>query len=402
MEPDITSKLIVYPSENGDSFLLKAGSVNLLIDGGYVNTYKNHIKGDLEEISRVGGELSLIVVTHIDQDHISGILKLFEENQAERLIKISRVWHNSYRHLQFEKEFGDREPTTKDDFLDEIKGSSYLKEVVESSNHTISAKHGSSLSAMLLSGSYSWNDEFENKAVSTENKLFIDLPNDVHIKLLSPNNEKLRRLDKEWHKELKRKGYLAGVNPTVYYDDAFEFMVARHKEKPRYREKNIASSIPDVENLAKGSFFEDRSPTNGSSIAFVLEYSGKKLLFLGDSHPSVVVQSLKSIYSSEKWPLQFDVIKLSHHGSWSNNSPELFTLIDAPKYIISTNGKGHGHPDEETIASVVSRESEYIRELYFNYPSEKATSFDVAELRERFRYSIIQGDGKSPIQIDLK
>ena len=44
--------LTIYPANNGDSFLLEIKDKIILIDGGYVDTYKNYIKPKLFELSK--------------------------------------------------------------------------------------------------------------------------------------------------------------------------------------------------------------------------------------------------------------------------------------------------------------------------------------------------------------
>lgn len=90
----------ILPALNGDCFLITARETNILIDGGYVNTYNEFLKPLLLEMASQGKELSLVVVSHIDADHISGILKFIEENEAENIIPIQNIWHNAFRHLQ--------------------------------------------------------------------------------------------------------------------------------------------------------------------------------------------------------------------------------------------------------------------------------------------------------------
>lgn len=51
----------------------------ILIDGGYVDTYENYLLPTLKEIAARGGELDVVVVTHIDGDHISGIIRMMED-----------------------------------------------------------------------------------------------------------------------------------------------------------------------------------------------------------------------------------------------------------------------------------------------------------------------------------
>ncbi|WP_244077728.1 hypothetical protein, partial [Aeromonas caviae] len=67
-------------------------------------------------------------------------------------------------------------------------------------------------------------------------------------------------------------------------------------------------------------------------------------------------------------PVIFDAIKVSHHGSLHNTNVELLSLIDAPIYLISSDGSRHGHPDFEVLAEIVDRPA---RESANKYPTNK-------------------------------
>lgn len=58
---------------------------------------------------------------------------------------------------------------------------------------------------------------------------------------------------------------------------------------------------------------------------------GKKILFLGDSHPCIIEQELRSLYG--EGPIWFDAVKVSHHGSSGNTSPSLLKLIDSANFF---------------------------------------------------------------------
>ena len=59
-----------------------------------------------------------------------------------------------------------------------------------------------------------------------------------------------------------------------------------------------------------------------------LDLCNVKILLLADSHPSVIVASLRALYYSETQKLTVDYMKVSHHGSRYNTSPELLSLIN--------------------------------------------------------------------------
>lgn len=65
----------------------------------------------------------------------------------------------------------------------------------------------------------------------------------------------------------------------------------------------------------------DKSETNASSIILVAEVNNKKILLPGDSTPDVLLKTLKSYNHGEK--MNFDLVKLPHHGSYKNITHEI-------------------------------------------------------------------------------
>ena len=133
----------------------------------------------------------------------------------------------------------------------------------------------------------------------------------------------------------------------------------------------------------------------------MFEKNDKKLLFLADSHPSMILESLKKHYSEDDFPIEFDIIKVSHHGSVTNTSKKLLEVIDSKNYIISSDGSKFGHPNIETIARIINRKSDFIRNLYFNYPPKFISELDDVSLKEKYLFEVCLPKEKSPIEIEL-
>lgn len=391
-------KITVFPACNGDSFLLETETSIVLIDGGYVDTYKRYLKPKFIKLRSEGKKISCIIVTHIDSDHISGIIKFIEENKFNELIEVDFVWHNSFNQI---KNIDDGLVFNGKD-ISELTVNYLLKEEIDTTNKDISAVQGSTLASLLKKNNYNWNTTFEHNIVSADSEAEI-INNDITFKILSPNNDKLRELKKYWKKELYKKGFSSNENLTDFNEDAFEYILSLEKEKKRLAKKNVSSSSEiNIEDLLKESFIEDDTATNGSAIAFILEYKNFKLLFLADSHPSTIIQSLKKYYKEEEFPIKFDLIKIAHHGSKNNTSHELLNYIDSEKYIFSTNGLIHNHPDKETIARIIHRKAEYTRNLYFNYPLEAINVFKSDSIMEKYNFKIIEGLDNKPIEINFQ
>ena len=95
--------VLSFKAENGDAFLIKFDNgQNILIDMGMPKTYENEIRQELIKLKEQEQKIDLLIISHIDEDHIGGAIKFLEENKNNEIIEISEIWHNSYKHLQFE------------------------------------------------------------------------------------------------------------------------------------------------------------------------------------------------------------------------------------------------------------------------------------------------------------
>ncbi|MBH0018648.1 AVAST type 1 anti-phage system MBL fold metallo-hydrolase Avs1a [Pseudoalteromonas sp. NGC95] len=383
--------ITMFPASYGDSFFVSVGEddLDILIDSGFSFTYEDHIKPKLTELNTKNKSLDFLIITHIDADHISGALSLLEANNLSKIIDIKNIWHNSYRHIQ-NKPTNKKEISLKDQrILQQIMANGYKKNrtVVQNHKKNLSVKQGSSLASLIYKGGYNWNKQFNNEAICVENDTNIKLSNNVNLILLSPEKSKLQKLMKFWEKEFRKLGISRAVLDNHFLDDAFEFLVSREKPINKNIKKNISSKEVNIEKLMAEDFEEDNTPTNGSSISFVLEYGSKKILFLGDSHPSIIERALRKQYQQEQ--LWFDAIKVSHHGSHKNTSPSLLSFIDSDIYFISTNGAKFGHPDLTTIARIIGRKTSISRKMIFNYETKISKYFDNEELKKTYNYSIV-------------
>ena len=77
----------------------------MLVDGGTSQTYEKDLKPTLEALLHKERKIDLVVLSHIDNDHILGLLDLFEdiktnkESKNDNVIHIGRLWHNSFSDI---------------------------------------------------------------------------------------------------------------------------------------------------------------------------------------------------------------------------------------------------------------------------------------------------------------
>ena len=353
-------RLKMYPAKNGDAFLVDAGGRYFLIDAGFASTYRDFIAADLAYLATLGGRLDLVVCTHIDADHIGGLLEFFSHNgtPGKRGIEVGAVWHNSLRSLPA--------PTTEPDdirdqmVLEAIRRRGFPK-APTSLPDPISARQGSSLAKLLRQHGYNWNLGSGSTCISEGHAL--SLPQDVFVHVIGPTTVRLEELRDMWLAEARKLGYKGSSQPSDLTEDAYEMWCA----------SVLARSAPQAETIsANGSlglsevYTPDTSIPNSSSITLIISAGSKRVLFLGDAWAEDVVAKLRSLYATTT-PIIFDAIKVSHHGSFHNTSVDLLSLVDSPCFLISSDGTRHGHPDFEVLAEIVDRPAPFKRHLFFNY-----------------------------------
>jgi len=375
----------MFKAENGDAFLLNFDNKqNILIDMGTPNTYEDEIKEELLELSQSGQKIDLLVVSHIDNDHIGGVIEFIKDNKEHNIIKVDEVWHNSYRHLNFTKKKVEKINQKYKTILENIK-SRYTPQVRKEGTSDITFEQGSSLASLLYKYNYSWNKSFCNEAIFTDNVVSKKIK-DINIILLSPNQKKLDRLSSQWLSDLEDELYGFELSDEDLFNDAFEFYMSNKSSQDILL--NDCSSSIDI-NLKKLAEYKakDNSATNGSSLAFIIEYKGKKLLFLGDAHEDIILEKL-NILKDDAYELKFDLVKVSHHGSKNNISNEMLNLISTDKFLFSTNSKYHSHPDAECLAKVILTNTDKKKELIFNYKTDNSEKIGDVEFYKTYNYSV--------------
>ncbi len=373
--------LKMYPAKNGDAFLVDAGGTYLLIDAGFATTYQDFIAPDLAQLAQKGTRLDLVVCTHIDADHIGGLLEFFSQNgtPAKRGIEVDAVWHNSLRSLPA--------PTAGPDsiydgvVLEAIRRRGFPRPPTSSPN-PISARQGSSLAKLLRQQSYAWNSGNGSKCISEG--YMHTLPGDVSLHVIGPTTARLEDLRNLWLSEVKRLGYKGSSQPSDLVDDAYEMWCASMPDRSNPQATPIAASG----NLRLAEVYTpDTSIPNGSSITFIVSAGNKRVLFLGDAWAEDVVAKLRSLHAPTT-PLIFDAIKVSHHGSLHNTSVELLSVVDSPRFLISSDGTRHGHPDFEVLAEIVDRPAPFTRHLFFNYETAATKRLELHTSRSGTAFSV--------------
>ena len=311
----------------GDSIWISHNQKNIVIDGG---------KSSVAIIERYGKmpqeeSIDLLVVTHIDSDHIAGVIALVEHLKKRNEIgRIKQVWFN---------------------FPKKEKSDEY------------SVPEGNTLSASLCKvAGLNWNN---NTSELIGGRVCVG---DIKLHVLAPDYDVANDY------KPKAPDELGGKNAD--WDVELKILI-----------KNV-----DDDNL------DDGGP-NSQSIVILVECDGKRVLLPGDCTPNELLNAIRSYNSVNGTPLQLNLMKLPHHGSFRNITKDIMAEIDCSSFVISTNlNKRYLFPNKETIAKLISyrkTENETIN-VYFNYQdalnvlniSEKEQADNCIKLIERCEFSI--------------
>ena len=317
-------KLVCYKAMCGDAFHLSyegesGKSCNLLLDMGHSRTYTTVLKGVVSSLIKDSEKIDVLFLSHIHDDHIGGASKFIKDIQSDNNLKnvVCRWIYNAPRKYVVDNSHDNRDGV----LCGIVSGDNVYEHIATNSPSNV-------------------------KDVIAEQTFDVD---GMKVIILSPDEERLNLLRRKYSN--KRPLCKSETDETSVEAGS----VADDYAKP------LLHFNPD-------SFQEDTNIENASSIAAIFEHKGKRILWLSDSVPSVIITSLSKLGYSETNKLRCDAVLVSHHGSSGNNSLDLFKMIAGERYIISSDGiNRHCLPNKETVARIVAASSERPVSLYFNY-----------------------------------
>ena len=189
----------------------------------------------------------------------------------------------------------------------------------------------------------------------------VNLPGGMNIRVLGRTPERLEDLQRVWKKIIEALKLKPGAAGKI---------LEMPDEKPDAR--GVLGSGRLLDRLLKNEFKEDKSEANGSSIALMLEYDGKRFAALGDGISEDLTEGIDVLARERKSPrLTVAATKLSHHGGKKNTGIDLVKKLRCRNWLISTDGSSYKHPDGESLARVVRYANAGGKPtLHFNYNSE--------------------------------
>ena len=304
-------------AKHGDALLLHYGDHTdpqlILIDGGPRGVYNRFLKKRLNVIRERRADpvpLNIVMVSHVDDDHIAGILDLgFKMNDADAdgrhvPFEIGSMWFNA-----FDDVLGNVEAAA---FRDEGAAASVASELRPTGAIIASVGQGRKLRDLansmgvevnggdnLIVGGFDW-----------------DLGDGLEFRVLGPRQAELDAFQERWDREVRRNGWAT-----------------------RRATAEVAA-------------FLDESATNLASIVGIARQGTKSILLTGDARGDHILSALRESGDLSGNSMKVSVLKVPHHGSDNNVTTGFFRKVRADHYVISGDGN-HGNPEIATLKMIL-------------------------------------------------
>src|SRR5215213_1399074 len=325
--------LDVRRARKGDCLILHFGSKAdpglALIDGGPSSVYKPHLKPRLEQIRKARGldsdaslPVDMLMVSHIDDDHIKGVLDLTKElldakaAQQPLALRIKGVWHNTFDDIIGNSPKELTAAVTAQFGPASLSGEADVDGIdPDAAKVLASVAQGFRLRDDTRGLKLRINPDFNGGLVLAKKKgKSIDLGKGLKFTVVGPMHDEVVALQKDHDTFLKKQA----------------------------KEKEGAASL---------AAFTDTSVANLSSLVVLAEVGKKRILFTGDARGDKVLEGLELVgllKKDDESTMHVDVFKVPHHGSDRNADPVLFRRVTADHYVFSGNGE-HGNPERATL-----------------------------------------------------
>ncbi|MDX1947223.1 MAG: hypothetical protein SFU86_17615 [Pirellulaceae bacterium] len=340
-------------AKHGDSLILHYGHKKaprfIVIDGGPATVFRKWLGPRLEELRAKWGKVStsgvdkvlpidLLMVSHIDDDHLNGVLALFEklEEDGTKPYEIATLWHNAFDDI-----LGNDDDELRKAISSELKtatASGTLVDFVKAIDKEQGKDNSLDRERMAVAANVPQGQRLRNLAKTAKAQVncltladarkaksvklvaaakggskFYDFNDGLKFCIIGPSADRLAALQKEWAKAVRA--------------------AAKKKQKAK----------------ALAAAYLDESAFNLSSIVIVAELGGKRMLLTGDARGDYILEGLIASKLLKKGgAVHFDLLKVMHHGSDRNVEEAFFRQVTADHYVVSADGK-HNNPDMPTL-----------------------------------------------------
>lgn len=357
-------KLRIFQSAQGDCLLLESQDEHLMLcDGGMSSSFRAHVRESLGALRDDNRELDYVYVSHIDNDHITGVLQLLQDEVEWRIFDyqasignpdaeepefprppvIKGLLHNSFRDqigvnakdvedllaAAVPSLFATADPRLVDVALELQDVATAVPEAIKVSR--LAASDALDIPINRIPGTVGpakllfFRDTVQTFDVGS-----------MRFTIVGPGAEELESLKTGWVNWLRA-----------------------NKAAVREIRKELKRRVEEFSNGAEGPplflgdwngvpNYEGVTAPNIASLMFMVEEAGKRLLLTGDSQQDKIIDGLQRTGFLAGAGLHVDVLKVQHHGSENNLDANFARHVSADHYVFCGNGL-HGNPSLDVI-----------------------------------------------------
>lgn len=354
--------LEVLRAKQGDCLMLHWGTDAdprlMLIDGGPDGVYAEQLLPRLQQVHaarKIGRDESLpvdvVMVSHVDDDHIAGIIELAkgqDRRTAPIGLTVDGLWHNSFDDL-----LGippDRRLTAGTRLSDGM--SSVLADLgTQVLDGTVEVGHDEAFDvAEVLAGidqgrtlrddaeklGWELNSVAGGRLILAEVGTGVVAVEGLEVTVVGPLAPELRRLQAEHDKWVRQ--HVPGAQGNM---------------------------------AAAAAVYADVSVPNLSSIVVHVAAGGKTILLTGDARGDKILLGLETAGLMPKGgTIELDILKVPHHGSDRDVTPDFFGRVRARHYVLSGNGE-YGNPERKAVEMLLGARHGDAFTIHLTYPVEE-------------------------------
>ena len=320
---------------SGDALLVHYGRDRrrlLVVDSGFAHTYDSVVRPRLAALAQqrqqdagatdpFGGSaplpVELLVVSHLDTDHIAGVERLLAQRKREQdqgtdaLLDVRRLWHNAFDDCVRAATGHSIEDITPVEELDEVRAAS--------------VGHAQRVRDLAQGLGLDGNQPFGGLVTGVLE--VDDLGEGVTATVIAPTQTRLEKLRQEW----------------------------------------VAKTGGDESAASAAAYVDESAPNLSSIVVHLRSATGRTMLLTGDARGDHVLEGLaEAKLLDANSHCNIDLLKIPHHGSDRNLEESFFERVTADHYVISGNGR-HDNPSKDTLAWIESTQGSRPYTLWLTY-----------------------------------
>lgn len=362
-------KLTVFHASDGDCLLLSSKDSTprrMLIDGGRAASYQKNTRDFLGALRTANQKIDVVCVSHIDDDHITGILQLVEDEVEWRAFEfqqsddpgateptvarppeIGEVWHNGLFHLVGK----DIEPRVegiiesmatllagaRDEALQDL--ASELDDLAtgEQASMELSRRLSEHQLGIPLNPRSDGPLMMRGENGGPANGETVTLGK-LKISVLGPSDDDIEKLRVKWETWLEEN--------EDKLQDLQDQMLKDEERLGTLSPRIVANPMLDT---ALGEGLKSVTEANLASLMLLVEEESVSVLLTGDGVSQEILDGLAhhgKLDANDK--IHVNVLKVQHHGALGNVEAKFVKAVTADHYVFCGNG-AHDNPELEVV-----------------------------------------------------